>query len=44
MKSRRAAVRVALAAVAAIVLLAVFGAYQRPEMAMTIATQLWNCF
>ena len=40
MKLRRAAAWVALA----VVLLAVFSAYQRPDMAMTLATQLWNCF
>ena len=44
MKLRRAARRVAFAAVLAIALLAVFSAYQRPDMAMTLATQLWNCF
>jgi type II secretory pathway component PulM len=27
-----------------LVLVAVFSAYLRPEMAMTLATQLWNCF
>jgi hypothetical protein len=29
---------------AALVLLLVFAAYLRPDMAMTLATQLWNCF
>jgi hypothetical protein len=29
---------------AAVVLLLVFAAYLRPELAMTLATQLWNCF
>lgn len=28
----------------ALVLVAVFAAYLQPEMAMTLATQLWNCF
>jgi hypothetical protein len=31
-----------LVAVAA--LLAVFGAYLRPDLVLTLATQLWNCF
>jgi len=26
------------------VLLLVFAAYLRPDMVMTLATQLWNCF
>lgn len=26
------------------VLLAVFAAYLRPDLAMTLANQLWNCF
>ena len=25
-------------------LVAVFAAYLRPELALTLATQLWNCF
>ena len=25
-------------------LLIVFAAYLRPDMALTLATQLWNCF
>ena len=28
----------------AVVLLLVFTAYLRPEVAMTLATQLWSCF
>ena len=48
MTLRRAAARGALIAtlLAALlaVLLAVFVAYLRPDMAMTLATQLWNCF
>ncbi len=40
MKLRRS---VAWAAVAA-VLLTVFAAYLRPDLAMTLANQLWNCF
>ena len=31
-------------AVAGVVLAAVFAAYLRPELALTLATQLWNCF
>jgi hypothetical protein len=27
-----------------LVLALVFAAYLRPDMAMTLATQLWNCF
>ncbi|HEX6363836.1 MAG TPA: hypothetical protein VFZ93_12820 [Albitalea sp.] len=39
------AVRHALAWAAALaVLLAVFAAYLRPDLALTLATQLWNCF
>lgn len=30
--------------VAAAALLAVFAAYLRPEVMMTLANQLWNCF
>ena len=26
------------------VLLVVFAAYLRPELVLTLATQLWNCF
>jgi hypothetical protein len=40
MKLRRAAAWTAVA----VVLLAVFAAYLRPDMAVTLATQLWNCF
>lgn len=40
MKLRRALVAV----VAAAVLLLVFAAYLRPEVAMTLADQLWSCF
>ena len=29
---------------AAVVLLLVFAAYLRPDLAVTLATQLWNCF
>ena len=28
----------------AVVLVAVFAAYLRPDLAMTLANQLWNCF
>jgi hypothetical protein len=31
-------------AVVAAALLAVFAAYLRPDVAMTLANQLWNCF
>ena len=31
-------------AAAAAVLAAVFAAYLRPDMAVTLANQLWNCF
>jgi hypothetical protein len=40
MKPRRA---LAWAA-AAVVLLLVFAAYLRPDVAVTLANQLWNCF
>jgi len=30
--------------VATVALLLVFAAYLRPDMAMALATQLWNCF
>jgi hypothetical protein len=29
---------------AAIALLAVFASYLRPDLVMTLANQLWNCF
>jgi hypothetical protein len=28
----------------AVVLVAVFAAYLRPDVALTLANQLWNCF
>jgi multisubunit Na+/H+ antiporter MnhB subunit len=31
-------------AAAVVVLLLVFAAYLRPGLALTLATQLWNCF
>ena len=40
MKLRRTLVWTAVG----IVLIAVFAAYLRPELALTLATQLWNCF
>ena len=40
MKLRRTLVWAAVGAVLA----AVFAAYLRPELALTLATQLWNCF
>jgi hypothetical protein len=35
---------IVLWAVAAAALLAVFAAYLRPDVAVTLANQLWNCF
>ena len=43
MKSRRLR-RVALGSAAAVSLLAVFMLYLQPNLALTLATQLWNCF
>ena len=40
MNARRLAAWAALVAV----LLAVFALYLRPDMVMSVATQLWNCF
>lgn len=40
MSRRRIAVWVLVLAV----LLAVFAAYLRPDLAVTLANQLWNCF
>jgi hypothetical protein len=40
LKTRRAMAWVALA----VVLLLVFAAYQRPNVVVTLANQLWNCF
>lgn len=31
-------------AAAVLLLLGVFAAYLRPDMVMTLATQVWNCF
>jgi len=31
-------------AVVGVVLIAVFAAYLQPGLALTLATQLWNCF
>jgi len=31
-------------AVVGVVLIAVFAAYLQPELALTLATQLWSCF
>lgn len=36
--------RLALWGVVTMVLLAVFAAYLRPDLAFTLANQLWNCF
>jgi hypothetical protein len=38
------AFRVALWLVALVLLLAVFALYLQPDLAMTLANQLWNCF
>jgi hypothetical protein len=40
MKLRRSLVWIAAGAALA----AVFAAYLRPDLAMTLANQLWNCF
>jgi hypothetical protein len=40
MKPRRAAPWV----LATVVLLLVFAAYLRPDLAVTLANQVWNCF
>lgn len=40
----RAAWRIAAWAGVGVVLAAVFAAYLRPDVALTLATQLWNCF
>jgi hypothetical protein len=40
MKLRRTLVWTAVG----VVLIVVFAAYLRPELALTLATQLWNCF
>jgi hypothetical protein len=36
--------RLAAWTAAAVVLLLVFAAYLRPDVAVTLANQLWNCF
>lgn len=36
--------RLALWGAATVVLLSVFAAYLRPDLAFTLANQLWNCF
>jgi len=36
--------RIAAWSVATLALLLVFAAYLRPELAFTLANQLWNCF
>jgi len=36
--------RVAAWSAATLALLLVFAAYLRPELAFTLANQLWNCF
>jgi len=42
MKPRLARLAISVAVTAALLL--VFAAYLRPEMAFTLANQLWNCF
>ena len=44
MKLRRTLAWAAVGVVLIVVLIVVFGAYLRPELALTLATQLWNCF
>ncbi|NKI93654.1 hypothetical protein [Rhizobacter sp. SG703] len=41
---KRTAARLAIGVAAAAVLLLVFAAYLRPEMAFALANQLWSCF
>jgi hypothetical protein len=41
---KRTAARLAIGMAVTAVLLLVFAAYLRPEMAFTLANQLWNCF
>ena len=41
MRQRR---HIAWAAAAIVLLLVVFASYLRPDLAMTLANQLWNCF
>lgn len=36
--------RIAAWAAATLVLLLVFAAYLQPDLAITLANQLWNCF
>ena len=36
--------RIAAWAAVALVLAAVFAAYQRPELAVDLASRLWSCF
>ncbi|WP_255545606.1 hypothetical protein [Piscinibacter sp. HJYY11] len=36
--------RLALWSIVTLVLLSVFAAYLRPDLAFTLANQLWNCF
>jgi len=42
--ARRLASRLALAAAAALVLVAVSAAYLEPGFVITVANQLWTCF
>ena len=44
MKLRRTLAWSAAVTVLTVVLLAVFAAYLRPDMALTLANQLWACF
>ena len=36
--------RIAAWTAATVALLLVFAAYLRPDLALTLATQIWNCF
>ncbi|HEY0821275.1 MAG TPA: hypothetical protein VGD46_21020 [Rhizobacter sp.] len=36
--------RLALWSIVTLVLLSVFAAYLRPDLAFTLANQIWNCF
>ena len=44
MKKRERVRRMALRTAAVATLLAVFALYFRPNLALTLATQIWSCF
>ena len=44
MRLRHSIAKVSARAAALALLAIVFAAYLRPELALTLATQLWNCF